>query len=131
MWNFKAIASVPLLGRRWTLTNVLLYRNAIIAKKPQAVLREDRITMRYDDAEVVLYRPAERNAADRPAGRGFSAAQGLPSRPDRPLRRSLKVASGKFAARARLEIALESDGFRLGVESGGGFYAPRFVLGGV
>jgi hypothetical protein len=57
------------------MTNVLLYRNAIIAKKPQAVLREDRVTMRYDDAEAVLYRPAERNAADRPAGRRFSAAQ--------------------------------------------------------
>jgi hypothetical protein len=53
VWNFKAIASasVPLLGRRWTLTN-LLHRNAIITKELQAVLREDRVTMRFDEAEV-------------------------------------------------------------------------------
>jgi len=48
-----------------------------------------------------------------------------------PLRRLLEMASSKFAARARLEIAFESDGFRLAVESDGGFYASRFVLGGV
>ena len=41
-------------GRRWThtLTNVL-QRSATIAKELQAVLREDRITIRVDDAETL------------------------------------------------------------------------------
>ena len=41
-------------GRRWTTTlTVVLARSAVIAKDLQAVLREDRITMRYHDAEAV------------------------------------------------------------------------------
>lgn len=41
-------------GRRWThtLTNVL-QRSATIAKELQAVLREDRITIRFDDAQGI------------------------------------------------------------------------------
>ena len=41
-------------GRRWThtLTNVL-QRSATIAKELQAVLREDRITIRFNDAETL------------------------------------------------------------------------------
>lgn len=41
-------------GRRWThtLTNVL-QRSATIARELQAVLREDRITIRVDDAEAL------------------------------------------------------------------------------
>jgi hypothetical protein len=41
-------------GRRWThtLTNVL-QRSATIAKELQAVLREDRITIRFEDAEAL------------------------------------------------------------------------------
>ena len=114
------------------MTN-LLHKNAIITKKPQAVLREDRVTMRFDEAEALyIGLPKEMRQIV------LQAVGSLPHKvnpndpPGRwPLRRSLKVASGKFATRARLEIAFESDGFRLAVESDGGFYAPRFVLGGV
>jgi hypothetical protein len=41
-------------GRRWTTTlTVVLARSATIAKELQAVLREDRITIRVDDAEAL------------------------------------------------------------------------------
>ena len=42
-------------GRRWTLTLTnVMHRNAIVAKELQAVLREDRVTMRFDEAEALF-----------------------------------------------------------------------------